>query len=462
MHDLLTTGTFISFYTDERKLIEFVTAALQSIPGVERCVITVAEAGSSEAPPQRALPDNAGSYEVELRSGDSHYGRVTLMLDEPVAFRPFQAAVHNVASTIAVRIQSLRYQTHLEKQVQQKTRELQLSNSFLESIFDHTGDVLFVLDRDYHIVRANRMARELYSAQVPVTGNICFNAIYGRRVPCAVCPVREAIQSGSAQEAIVPYPNADNPERWFTVSAFPILDEQGEVINVIESGRDITHLKALQDELTHAVEQKAMLLREVHHRVKNNFNLIMSVLNLQFGSIPGKRVATALQDSLDRIRSMALVHQFFYRSDSQKSLDFHLFVEHLLAELSKAYVADRSITIDMQIPDIQIGMDRAVPVGLIINELVTNAFKYAFPEDRAGTIRIRLEPAAAGSEASSTVQLTVEDDGVGLPADFSHRTDSSLGMTLIQALTEQIEGTLEICDTPPGTTFTIQFPRESS
>ncbi|MFW5826742.1 MAG: sensor histidine kinase [Alkalispirochaeta sp.] len=396
---------------------------------------------------------------MQLRSGDSDYGRVTLVLDDADAFRPFPAAVHNVASTIAVRIQSLRYQSHLERQVQKQTRELELSNAFLESIFDHTGDVLFVLDRDYRIVRANRMARQLYGETEQVVRHRCFEAIYGRRVPCASCPVREALKSRSAQEAVVPYPNPENPERWFTVSAFPILDEHGEVTHIIESGRDITHLKSLQDELTRTVEQKAMLLREVHHRVKNNLNMVMSVLNLQFGGIPGERVAAALQASLDRIRSMALVHQFFYRSDSQHSLDFHTFVHDLISELSRTYVVGQQITIDAEIPEVEIGMERAVPVGLILNELVTNALKYAFPDGRTGTIRICFACDPSSDTAEPTVELTVRDDGVGLPAEFSPGQSNSLGMTLIQALTEQIEGTLEIGSESPGTSFTIRFPR---
>lgn len=399
---------------------------------------------------------------MELRSGDADYGRVVLVLDDAETFAPFQAAVHNISSTIAVRIQSLRYQSHLEDQVREKTRELELSNTFLESIFDHTGDVLFVLDRNYRIVRANRMARDLYAESAPITGRVCFKTIHGRRIPCANCPVRDALKTGSAREAVIPYPNEGDPKRWFTVSAFPILDGNGEVTHIIESGRDITHLKSLQDKLTRAVEQKATLLREVHHRVKNNLNMVMSVLNLQFGSIPGEQVAAALQASLDRIRSMALVHQFFYRSDSQNSLDFRTFVDDLITELSQTYLTGDAITIDAHIPEMEIGMDRAVPVGLILNELVTNALKYAFPDGRTGTIRISFHSMPEARADTSTVELTVQDDGVGLPADFSQRRNDSLGMTLIQALTEQIEGTLEIGSASPGTSCTIRFPRASN
>jgi len=305
------------------------------------------------------------------------------------------------------------------------------------------------------------MARDLYAKDAPIAGRVCFRTIHGKRIPCATCPVRDALKTASAREAVVPYPSEDNPERWFTVSAFPILDEAGEVTHIIESGRDITRLKSLQDELTRAVEQKATLLREVHHRVKNNLNMVMSVLNLQFGTIPGEQVAAALQASLDRIRSMALVHQFFYRSDSQNSLDFRTFVDDLITELSRTYVVDQQITIDAEIPEVEIGMDRAVPVGLILNELVTNALKYAFPDGRSGTICICFACSPSSDPNASTVELTVRDDGVGLPAAFSPQQSNSLGMTLIQALTEQIEGTLEIGAESPGSSFTIRFPRES-
>jgi PAS domain S-box-containing protein len=473
LHDLLTTGTFISLYTDEEKLVDFVSAALGSIPGVVDCRFEVHQSGDVAGCADRAVAEPSGDaevhpeadeYTVELRSGDICYGRVRLRLDEPLQFRPFRAAVHNVSSTIAVRIESIRYQSHLEELVRERTRELEMSRAFLESIFERTGDVMIVVDRDFRVVRANRTAREIVDGTL--IGDTWTTYRGFAELPDGEdrSAVQGAMASGEAQESVVPWPCPENATRWFSVSAFPILGAAGRVANVIESSRDITRLKGLQDELSRAVEQKAVLLREIHHRVKNNLNLVVSVLNLQFGGIPGDAVAAALQASIDRIQSMALVHQFLYRSETQKSFDFRTFVDSLVEELSATYIVGQAITIEANVPDFEIGIDRAVPVGLMLNELITNALKYAFPDGRSGVIRIHF-----AATDDSMVRLTVNDDGVGLPADFGDRMRTSLGMVLIQALTDQIDGTLEVSPggdgagraTGGGASFGITFPRES-
>jgi two-component sensor histidine kinase/PAS domain-containing protein len=416
---------------------------------------------------------DAAEYVVELRSGDTRYGRVVLRLEDSALFRPFRAAIHNVSSTIAVRIESLRYQSHLEELVRERTRELELSRAFLESIFEHTGDAMIVVDRDFRVVRANQTAREIAGDVLAEDLDARYRGFAELPDAGSDSPVEKTMKTGKAGEAVVPWPCPQAPSRWFSVSAFPILDGAGRVGNVIESSRDITRIKELQDQLSQAVEQKGLLLREIHHRVKNNLNMVISVLNLQFGGIPGDQVAAALQASIDRIQSMALVHQFLYRSDTQRSFDFHAFVEGLVEELSSTYIIGQAISIDTSVPDFELGIDRAVPVGLILNELVTNALKYAFPDGRSGTIRIHF-----AADNGSVVRLTVSDDGVGLPADFDERMQTSLGMVLIQALTEQIDGTLAVTaggdggagapggpeaarSGDSGAAFTITFPRES-
>jgi two-component sensor histidine kinase len=164
-------------------------------------------------------------------------------------------------------------------------------------------------------------------------------------------------------------------------------------------------------------------------------------------------VQAALQASVDRIQSMALIHQFLYRSDTQDSFDFRTFADSLIGELSDTYLGGRPIELVAEVPHFELDLQRAVPVGLILNELVTNALKYAFPDGRRGTISVTFS-----HMPDEMVQLTVSDDGVGLPDGFDPSAHGSMGMTLVRALTEQISGTVRIEPAASGTTFVIVIP----
>lgn len=261
------------------------------------------------------------------------------------------------------------------------------------------------------------------------------------------------------QEQILPFPDSDTPERWLAISAFPVADEQGRVVQVIESARDITQLKEAQDNLSRLLEEKDLLLREVYHRVKNNLNLAVSILNLQFAGFTDPRIKAAVRDSVDRISSMARVHQFLYQAENRRSVNFQEFVEGLIGELGANHDHTDNVRILRQVDDIEIEVEVAIPVSLITTELVTNALKYAFPDHQKGTITI-----TAHAEDDTQIHLTVADDGVGLPEGLDIFTTESLGMQLIAGLTEQIGGTVTFSggdnsSAQPGTSVTVRFPR---
>lgn len=205
-------------------------------------------------------------------------------------------------------------------------------------------------------------------------------------------------------------------------------------------------------ELQSILDERETLLKEIHHRVKNNLNVVESLLKLQFGSIADETVQKGLQDSVKRIHSMSLVHMLLYQSKTMDGIDFRSFVTQIVTEMEESLRSDQRIRIISDISDIPVSIDMAVPVSLIVNELFTNAFKYAFPDGRQGTIRI-----AAVRSPEGPGQIIVEDDGIGLPDNFSLQTVQSLGMQLISALTEQIGGTLDV-QSPPGTKFILTLP----
>jgi two-component sensor histidine kinase len=213
---------------------------------------------------------------------------------------------------------------------------------------------------------------------------------------------------------------------------------------------EVTEKTRAQEALSASLREKEVLLKEIHHRVKNNLQIISSLLSLQTTSSGREGAAEALRDSQNRIRSMALIHEKLYMSADIAHVDFREYVETLTRNLFKSYSPGPRVRMVVDVDRVPLGIDTAIPCGLIINELVSNALKYAFPDGRPGEIRIRL------AYDSGTCRLTVSDDGAGLPDGFDYRNTNSLGLQLVSILTEQLEGTVEL-DTVRGTTFKVTF-----
>ena len=227
----------------------------------------------------------------------------------------------------------------------------------------------------------------------------------------------------------------------------PVEAERGRlVLGVV---RDITERKQAEAQ---ARERREMLLKEVHHRVKNNLQVISSLLYLQSTYVADRGTLEILTESQNRVKSIALIHEKLYRSEDLEKLDFGEYVRDLLADLIRTYrVQQDSIAVHTRIEGARLGIDTAIPCGLIINELVSNAFKHAFPPGGTGEVWIDLHPAQ-----DRRYVLSVRDSGAGLPKDFDWRRSKSLGLKLVTDLTKQLEGEVQVCS-DAGTTFTITF-----
>ena len=233
-------------------------------------------------------------------------------------------------------------------------------------------------------------------------------------------------------------------------------NEAGQV-EFLGTAMDVTAFKQIQSRLQASLEEKDALLKEVHHRVKNNLQLINSLLSLQAARIPDRAVAELFAESRNRVRSMALVHENLYRAGNFARIAMRAHIQNLAAHLIRAYgLPARHIELSTEIDDIELDLDRAVSIGLIINELVSNALKHAFPASpsgslRAGSLRVDLKLLAGESCA-----LTVTDDGIGLPVDLDVEHAATLGLQLVHDLTQQLHGSLAI-ERNGGTTFTMIF-----
>ncbi len=241
---------------------------------------------------------------------------------------------------------------------------------------------------------------------------------------------------------------------WVYGVAVPSYDANGVVNGYIGTNVDISERKRAEEEIRASLNEKEILLKEIHHRVKNNMAVISGLLKLQSHSFKDPDVIRAFSESQQRIRSMALVHEKLYNAQDLSQIDFSNYIPDLVNQIYQTYEVQREkISSKIQTNNISMGIDIAVPCGLIINELVTNAFKYAFPGEQRGEISIAL------SHSNNDYSLEVSDNGVGLPMDIDFQTISSFGLYLVNLLTQQLKGTIEI-DRSKGTSIKITFPKE--
>ena len=232
-----------------------------------------------------------------------------------------------------------------------------------------------------------------------------------------------------------------------------LKDENGNILGTLSSGEDITDQKEAEKKIKASLEEKEVLLREIHHRVKNNMQVITSLLRLQSDKIKDQQYAEMLKESQEKIKSMALIHEKLYRSKDLARVDFSEYIKSLINSLFRSHGIDTSrIATKLRVEDVSLGLDYAIPCGLIINELVSNSLKYAFPEDRKGEIRITLR-----SVTEHEIELIVSDDGIGISGDLDFKNTDSLGLDLVTILAEgQLKGKIDV-DRTGGTTFRILF-----
>ncbi|MDD5578034.1 MAG: PAS domain S-box protein [Methylobacter sp.] len=228
-----------------------------------------------------------------------------------------------------------------------------------------------------------------------------------------------------------------------------IDDENGTI--VLSSIVDITERKNANDKLKDALNEKEMLLKEVYHRVKNNLQVVSSLINLQARNVTNESTADLLKQSADRIKAMALLHEKLYQSKDLARIDFNAYIHSLVDHLMFGYGAHSGkIDINLKIDDVFLDVDTAIPCGLIINELLSNAIKHAFPNDRHGEIGVIF------TQNEGDFMLRITDNGIGFPPDLDFKKSASLGLQLVNTLTNQLMGRLTL-DQANGSSFTIHF-----
>jgi len=200
--------------------------------------------------------------------------------------------------------------------------------------------------------------------------------------------------------------------------------------------QDITDSRQAEVQIKSSLKEKEVLLKEIHHRVKNNLQIISSLLNLQSAEIEDPKASQKFRESQDRVKAMALIHERLYQSSDLAKIDFAGYVRSLTGHLVRSYKAG-AIRLNVEVESVPMNLDVAIPCGLMINELVSNAFKYAFPDRRDGEIRV-----VFSEDRDRMLRLAVSDNGIGFPEDRNPEESDSLGLKLVRTLTEQLGGTV--------------------
>lgn len=236
-----------------------------------------------------------------------------------------------------------------------------------------------------------------------------------------------------------------------SITISPVFDSSGELVNFSIISRDITQQKKAENKIKRALKEKELLLREIHHRVKNNMQIISSLLNLQKQYVNDEEAVNVLLESQNRVKSMAMIHEKLYKTNNFSEINFGDYIKSLVDDLFRSYGADPvQIKKKMIFDEIMLGLETAIPCGLIISELVTNTLKYAFPNHMEGEFRIEMY------EIDNLYHLTISDNGVGMPPDINFDKTETLGLILVNTLVNQLEGTVEL-ESNNGTQFKIVF-----
>ena len=324
------------------------------------------------------------------------------------------------------------------------------ANSRLAAIVESSADAIFGSTHDGIVTSWNAGAERLFGCSAgDAIGRSMLRFVPEDRVVEVEELRRRTLQGDALPEQETVRRRADGTLIEISLSLSPVRGADG-VLAIAAIARDVTERKRAERQLHASLREKEVLLREIHHRVKNNLQVISSLLGMQAKNTEGRSIGELIRESQQRVRSIAVFHDKLYSLKNLGQIDIGDYLRDLADGVIRAHGAEGRVRVSVAVDDTSFGVDRAIPCGLIVNELVTNALKHAFPK-HTGAIAVSLR--ASGHQ----VTLSVVDDGVGLPEGLDPETSRGAGMQIVTTLAQQLGGALRITRSP-GTCFSISFP----
>jgi PAS domain S-box-containing protein len=323
-------------------------------------------------------------------------------------------------------------------------------------LIEEAADPIFSLSPDGRYLFANRAFAEGVGHPIEeVPGRTVYDIFPSDEAESRMELLKQAIQTASEKQTENRVPRQDG-DRYYITTFKPIMDGAGRIISVLCSSKNITERRKATMELEKALEEKHILFNELQHRVKNNLSIVISLLSLGMNQISDETSRKIIRDSQSRIRTMAAFYEQLCRSDTPGSVELHRYIRQLAAALVDTLSSGgMKVELETRLAEVSFDTRRSVPLGLIVNELITNSLKHAHPGGRGCRIRIELE------NSDGVISLTVSDDGRGFPEGFSPDAHmNSMGVNLITALAAQIQAGVKFVN-DNGARVTVEFPLQA-
>ncbi len=359
-----------------------------------------------------------------------------------------------LANQAASAIENARLYEEARQELAERRRAeeaLRKSEEKYRDLVENINDIIYATDEEGVITYISPFIESLSGYSVSeIVGRSFTEFIYQEDLPRIMKQFQEAI-SGHLEPGEYRISTKSGEIRWVCTSSRPVFT--GERVTGLRGVMtDITERKRAEEQIKASLREKEVLLKEIHHRVKNNLQVISSLLYLQSKGVEDKETLEIFLESQNRVRSMALVHEKLYQSRGLARIHFAEYIQSLADYLFQSYrVNSNVIKLNINICEVSVGINTAIPCGLIVNELVTNSLKHAFPDGREGEIHVEFH-----SDDDNKFTLLVSDNGVGFPQDADYRDMESLGLQLVNTLANQLEATIEL-DRSSGTAFKITF-----
>lgn len=339
-------------------------------------------------------------------------------------------------------------------------RKLKEQAAKINAIFDSTAMLIWTVDKNLRIIAFNKIFAnqhfKLLGKEVSI-GSRFTDEVREAISPNAILELElyfDNVFQGKKQQFEGVMTDKSGQTHWMEIFLNPIYLESGEIKEISCLSYEITDKKEIQQQMLESIHEKEVLLQEVHHRVKNNLQVISSILNLQSSYVKDENSLNILRESQNRIKSMSFIHESLYHTRDFSKIEFSDYIMSLSGSLIHSYsIGLGRINLNTDCQKIYLVLDQAIPCGLIVNELVSNALKYAFPDNQSGEITMKLK------EVEGKINLSIADNGIGLPEDLDVKNSESLGLQLVYTLADQLDADIQVKG-EKGTEYLITFDKQ--